>query len=138
MPNRVLIADSDLLLLHRYREALWRHGFEVATATDAVECVRQLKSWRPDVLVLDPTLPMGGGIGVLACMHEEEDVPVVPVILLTSGLKSYSEDMVMVLVLTFPIADHHVKSAKPELLVEWVEEVLSRRGRPTERIPAAV
>ncbi len=85
MSARVLIADPDDFLLDSYREYLEQHGFEVVTATGGLECVEKLRATTPDVLVLEAALPWGSGDGVLAMMHEEADVPLVPVIILTDG-----------------------------------------------------
>ena len=41
----------------------------------------QLREETPDVLVLDPGLPWGGGDGVLALMREDKTVPKVPTLL---------------------------------------------------------
>jgi len=61
---RVLIADPDERVLTSYREFLWQEGFEVDTVTNAIDCVARLRERVPDVLVLDPDLPWGGGSGV--------------------------------------------------------------------------
>ena len=45
---------------------------------NALDCVSQLREETPDVLVLDPALPWGGGDGVLALMREDKTVPKVP------------------------------------------------------------
>ena len=66
--------------------SIWsKIGFQVATATTGLECVERLRNWQPDVLVLEPSIPWGWGDGILAMMHEEPDIPVVPVIVLTYG-----------------------------------------------------
>ena len=83
--HRVLIADRDETLLNAYREYLLRDGFDVVTAMDGLDCVAKLRSFVPDLLVLDPELPWGRGDGVLAVMHEDADVPVVPVMVLSAN-----------------------------------------------------
>jgi carbon storage regulator CsrA len=66
---RILIADPDRYLVARYRRHLCELGATVSTATTGAECIQRLRDAVPDVLVLDPALPWGGGDGVLA--HEE-------------------------------------------------------------------
>ena len=51
------------------REDLW-DVFELVTATNGVECLARLRTQTPDVLVIEPRLPWGGGDGVLAVMHQ--------------------------------------------------------------------
>lgn len=81
---RVLIADSDWKLLGRYEFFLEETGLEVATASTALQCVELLRDLEPDVLVLEAELPWGQGDGVLDLMQTEPDVPVRPVIVLSS------------------------------------------------------
>ena len=69
-PIRVLMADPDESLQPVYREPLLQEGFELATAASGLECVARLRERVPDVLVLEPQLPWGGGEGVLAMMGE--------------------------------------------------------------------
>ncbi len=80
---RVLIADPDHHLLAEYL-AYSRQGFEVITTRNGLECVERLREQAPDVLVLEPELPWGGGDGVLAMMHDELDLADVPVMVLSS------------------------------------------------------
>jgi CheY-like chemotaxis protein len=77
--KRVLIADPDSSLALLYAEVLERSGYEVKLTTSGLDCLARLRSFRPDVLVLDPNLPWGGGDGVLALMQEEslEDAQVI-------------------------------------------------------------
>ena len=102
-PTRVLMADPDPSLPPVYREPLLREGFELA---------RQPAGWSasldsrrvPDVLVLEPQMPWGGGDGVLAIMDESPDLTV-PVMVLTSCRDPH----VLKGVDRFPISVYHVK-----------------------------
>src|SRR5205085_2787098 len=82
-PPRILIADPDPVLLDSYGAALARQGFDVTTAPDGLKCVGLLRAFAPDVIVLSPALPWGGGDGVLAVMTEESRAARVPVIVLS-------------------------------------------------------
>jgi two-component system cell cycle response regulator len=113
---RVLIADGDEPLLAYYRERLGCHGFLVITATSGVECVEKLRRCAPDVLVLEPSLPWGGGDGVLAMMHEAPDVPLVPVVVLTYG----RDPGALYRLAPFGAADYQVKPLSAERLAERI------------------
>ena len=60
---RVVMADPDESLHPVYRELLSREGFEVVAAVSGLECAARLLERVPDVLVLEPLLPWGGGDG---------------------------------------------------------------------------
>src|ERR1700736_2420659 len=81
--SRVLIADPDESLLSAYREHFCEE-FELTTATSGVECVERLHEQTPNLLVLEPQLPWGGGDGVLAIIHQISRLAVVPVMIVTS------------------------------------------------------
>jgi DNA-binding NtrC family response regulator len=81
--SRVLIADPDEGLLEGFRRRL-REKFELATATNGVECLARLRELAPDVLVREPQLPWGGGDGVLAVMHQVSRLAFIPVMILTA------------------------------------------------------
>ena len=83
MSLRALIADPDEMLLATSRAYLAAEEVEVATASNGLDCLAALRQWKPDVLVLDPDLPWGSGMGILARMGEG-DVPPVPVVILTA------------------------------------------------------
>ncbi len=85
MAVRVLVADPDEYLLRHYRDYLEQHGCQVMTVTSGVACVEKLRATDWDVLVLEPSLPWGGGDGVLAVMHEDQDILRIPVIVLTDA-----------------------------------------------------
>ncbi len=129
---RVLIADADDCLRESYRTCLEGQGFVVIGAASGLECVARLRDSSPDILVLDPAVPWGGGDGVLAMMDEEPDVPRVPVIVVASHL----DRGVLYRLAPFGIDDFHVKPLRANPLAERIRAVLRRRsaeGQPAVR-----
>jgi CheY-like chemotaxis protein/anti-anti-sigma regulatory factor len=117
---RVLLADPDERLLVSNRVFLSRNGFEVATATNGLECLEKLRDFRPDVLVLEPEMSWGQGDDVLALMEQEADVPRVPVLILSGGYDTsrFPEP-------AYSIHEHQAKPLPPELLanrIRWLFE----------------
>jgi len=118
------MADPDESLHPVYREPLSQEGFEVVTALSGLECVSRLRERIPDVLVLEPQLPWGGGDGVLAMMGEDPDLAAVPVMVLTSCRDPH----VLNRVARFPISDYHLKPLTPDRLVEKLHTILDHPG----------
>ena len=114
------MADPDESLPRVYREPLSREGFELATAVSGLECVARLRERVPDVLVLEPHMPWGGGDGVLAIMGEDQDLAIIPVMVLTSCRDPH----VLKGVGHFPISDYHVKPLAPHRLAERLRSFL--------------
>lgn len=119
---QVLIAEPDECLLTEYRASLGE-DFEVATAVNGLECVSSLRASVPDVLVLEPQLPWGGGNGVLATMRKVPELAIVPVMILTSC----RDVVILKSVAPFPISDYCVKPLSPLQLATRILNVLSYR-----------
>jgi carbon storage regulator CsrA len=116
MSVRILIADQDEYLSTTYREYLLHHGAIVATATTGLACVARLRDFSPDVLVLDPSLPWGGGDGVLAMMNEEPQIRPACVLLLTEG----GNRTLLYRLSSFRVDDYRTKPLSPEQLMERI------------------
>ncbi len=119
-PIRVLMADPDESLHPAYRAPLLRKGFEVDRALSGLECVSRLRERVPDVLVIEPELPWGGGEGVLAVMGEDPGLATVPVMVLTACCDPH----VMNRVARFPISDYQLKPLAPERLAGRLRSLL--------------
>ncbi len=121
---RVLIADSDEYLLTWYGDYLMEHGFSVASATSGLDCVKRLRAFEPDVLVLEPDIAWGGGDGVLALMHEHGDVPLVPVMVLTHGCPS----AMLYSMAPYGVDDYQKKPMTPERMADRIRLIVGRRA----------
>jgi DNA-binding response OmpR family regulator len=115
------MADPDESLHPMYREPLSQEGFEVITARSGLECVARLRERAPDVLVLEPQLPWGGGDEVLAMMGEIPVLAIVPVMVLTSCRDLH----VLEGVSRFPISDYQVKPLTPDRLAGRLRSLLN-------------
>ena len=120
---RVLIADPDEYLAGHYDEFLGKQGFEVDTAADGLNCLEKLRTFVPDVLVLEPAMPWGGGDGVLALMHEEVDRPLPSVVILTRGCSP----AVLYSIAPYEIADFQVKPLPARRLAERIRRIVTSR-----------
>ena len=120
-PLCVLMADPDESLAPVYREPLLRKGFELDTAANGLECVARLRERVPDVLVLEPHMPWGGGVGVLAIMSEIPRYTTIPVMVLTSCPNPH----VLAGIERFPINDYQVKPLTPNHLAERLRLLLN-------------
>ena len=119
-PVRVLMADPDESLRPVYRGPLFEEGFELVTAANGLECVARLRDRSPDVLVLEPQLPWGGGEGVLAMMGEVPQLAAIPVMVLTSC----RDPRLLEAVSRFPVSDYQLKPLTPDRLAKRLRNVL--------------
>ena len=115
----VLVADTDSQLLASYSKSLSGMGFSVTTAKSGLECLSQLFTHPPDLLVLDPELPLGGGYGVTAMIREDHDVPLVPVLIHT-----LDHDQGIRRDILFPVVGHERKPLSPDRLAECIRRLV--------------
>jgi DNA-binding response OmpR family regulator len=73
----VLVVDDDADVRMLVRELLTRAGYRVSEAPDGRAALRALYDQRPDLVVLDVSMPELDGWGTLERIREVSDVPVV-------------------------------------------------------------
>jgi DNA-binding response OmpR family regulator len=81
MKPALLIADGDVELCDFCHRFFSEEGYEVAIASDGLDCLEKLRRVRPAALVLDLDLRWGGGDGVLAWLRDERAASGVGVVL---------------------------------------------------------
>ena len=75
--GRVLVVDDEAAVRTLLRRLLTMQDFEVIEAEDGANALKLLKSDRPDIVLLDVSLPAQDGLEVLAAIRKESDVPVI-------------------------------------------------------------
>ena len=78
----ILIVDDDARLLKMLRRTLVYEGYDVITAEDGQEALKQVYDRHPDLIVLDWMLPQLDGLNVLQALRQAENET--PVLMLTA------------------------------------------------------
>lgn len=81
---RILVADDhednrDLLM-----RRLGRRGYEVETAVDGVDAVEKAKTYRPDVILMDISMPGMSGIEATRVLRASPDTAHFKIVALTA------------------------------------------------------
>ena len=71
--RRVLVVDDDEGVRTAVTWALEADGFSVETATDGLSALESLDRSRPDLMVLDLSMPGLSGIDVLTRVRRDEE-----------------------------------------------------------------
>ena len=79
--KRVLVIEDDLDVLSMIIKHLKYLDYEVITATDGMEGLKQLDSAEYDLVITDIVMPYVSGVGVVTALKEKR--PHVPVIAIT-------------------------------------------------------
>jgi DNA-binding response OmpR family regulator len=82
---RILVASSSVFRQQFYQEVAEKLGHEVSVTSGGLDCVSQLRSSLPDLLILEAPLHWGGSEGVLEVAQNELGSSAVPVILVAVG-----------------------------------------------------
>lgn len=82
---KVLVVEDDKFLVSAYRAKLTKSGFEVQIALDGQEGIDALKTFSPDIILLDLVMPRKDGFTTLGEIRAQEQWKTVPVIV-TSNL----------------------------------------------------
>lgn len=85
-PNKkkILLIDDDASLLLTLSDFLKFEGYEVMTADSGEQGLRKLARTKPDLIILDISMPGMGGIGFLKEISNPEGKPIYPVLVLTA------------------------------------------------------
>jgi len=95
------VADDQLSNRELFYELLTAEGFEVVTATDGVEAIKQLSRVAVDLVLLDVLMPKMSGFEVCEKIKADADTYLIPVILITGlsdkenrieGIRSGADD----------------------------------------------
>ena len=83
-PGLILVADDDPDIVALVSAVLRRAGFDVVEASDGAEALELLRTRRPQLAVLDISMPKLDGMEVLRFMRAEPESSAVPVVLLSA------------------------------------------------------
>ena len=77
MPKKILIVEDEANIRALLRLYLEREGYTVIEAENGVEGIKQWKSEKPDMLLLDVMMPVMDGWTVCKEIRAESDVPII-------------------------------------------------------------
>ncbi len=82
--RRVVVADDDSTIRALVEAAVGNAGFECRVATDGSVALETIRSWQPDMAVLDVNMPNRSGFEVLSALRNDPLTREIRVILLTA------------------------------------------------------
>lgn len=117
----ILITDDDEVIVRLAILLLQKRGFEVVSATDGEECLRQVEAFRPALVLLDYMLPKMNGLEVLKSI--QQNYPDTSVVMFTGK----GSEEVAVAAMKAGAADYLQKPFASQRLQERIDTVLALR-----------
>lgn len=128
MPKKILVVDDDPNIVKLIKLRLEASHYQIATAYDGEECLARVLSEKPDLILLDIMMPKSDGYSALIGLKEmkalSEDVPDIPVIILTAVGDTRIRDLVK----KEQIKDYIVKPFSAEDLLVKVKKALGQQS----------
>jgi DNA-binding response OmpR family regulator len=118
---RILIVDDDENICALYEEELREENHEVDVAYNGKESIEKLKTFQPDIIVMDIRMPEMDGIealGKIIAMHK--NIPII----LNSAYSSYKDDF-----RSWGADAYVVKSSDVTVLKNKIKEILDRNSK---------
>lgn len=85
LPAKLLIVDDDALLLASLKNQFEEAGYDVVTAENGEEGVKQYQAEKPAVVLMDVMMPVMDGLSMLKEIRKQDPESGVPFIVLSSA-----------------------------------------------------
>lgn len=127
---KVLIVDDDVDHVDLMTYALRREGYTVSTAIDGLQALERWQADKPDIVLLDGTLPKLDGLEVCRRIRHESKTPVIMV-------SARNEDKDVITGLQYGADDYVCKPFSAKQLAARMQAVLRRCQPDPYRQPAS-
>ena len=83
--TKILIIEDDVFLGDALSQKLKNEGFEVALSRDGAEGLDKIKSFAPEMVLLDIILPNMNGYEILEAKQKDPEIAQIPVIIISNS-----------------------------------------------------
>lgn len=82
--TKVLLAEDDKFISRAFSDGLSRAGYDIQLATDGNQAIEMVRSFAPDIVLLDLIMPDKNGFEVLEELKKDAQTKDIPVIILSN------------------------------------------------------
>ncbi len=121
---KILLVEDDMILAEMYQAKFELEGHDMKVVNNGEDCLKLLKNYTPDLILLDILMPKLNGFHVLKEIKKQPNLRQIPIILLTN-LGQAEVDMNQELAHALGVNDYLIKSHHtPDEVVDKVLRVL--------------
>lgn len=125
--KRIILIEDDPILLSMYKDKFLHEEFEVETAQDGEAGINLMRSFHPDIVLLDLLMPEQSGFDVLKFAKQDPELKDIRIIIL-SNVHADGEDMVK----NWGATSFLTKAdTTPDEVVKKVNDILALPQTPT-------
>jgi DNA-binding response OmpR family regulator len=84
MTKKILLVEDDLFLGKLSKKKMELSGFDVSFLKDGSDVLKQVKSEKPEVIVLDLVMPNKDGFQALEELKSDEETKDIPVVVVSA------------------------------------------------------
>lgn len=126
MKKRIIVVDDQEEVLALLKDSLSGYGFDVLVCKEAEKALHAIKSFKPDLILLDLLMPNLGGFEICEILNNDPETRGIPIIII-SGFgdlvdvkKAYKLGAVGYFVKPFALSD----------LSKEISRVISNKEKP--------
>ncbi len=120
--EKILIVEDDPDILKLIRYHLSKEGFHIENASSGEESLKKIRSFRPQLVLLDLMLPGMDGLDVCRALKRDTELSMIRIIMLTAR----GEEADIVAGLELGADDYITKPFSPRVLVARLKTALRR------------
>jgi CheY-like chemotaxis protein len=119
--KKLLVADDSLTIQKVIRLALSNEGYDIQAVSDGNDAIQQISLFRPDLVLIDVSLPGKSAFEVKRTINQQGDFQDVRFVLMSSAFEKVDEDQATQVVfhgrLTKPFDPAHLRQVLSDVLV---------------------
>ena len=119
---KILVVDDETDITEFIAYNLSKQGYDVKTASNAIEAMTIAKSFRPQLMVLDVMMPGKSGIELCKEIRKDADLKNTIIAMLTAR----QEDQIQIEALNVGADDYITKPLKPSVFLSRIQALLRR------------
>ena len=125
--KKILVIDDDPSIITFMTALLEDNGYEVVTAENGAIGLEKLKAEKPDLVLLDITMPEKSGVRFYRDVRENEETKGTPVIMVTGVMQEF-KNFISSRRQVPPPDGYLTKPVDQALLLKTITEVLAKNN----------